>query len=152
MAYEILVELGVEGEGKLAEGLEESEVPRGTVFTASFTVKNIGHSVFPGGTLTLKVRYAQQLNAESEPTDLPGLQPDKSHEFRERVVAIIEGVGWIFIEIASKDGEQVNLYKTLEGGIQENWGQPFLVVSREMLEIKAELSRLASLLEEASSR
>ncbi len=145
----------MQAQGELAEGLKLShEVPRGNIFTASFTVKNIGKSVFPGGTLTFEVVYTKRLSWGSDPNDLPGLQPDKSYEFEftQPVPTFLDGLGWIYVEIASKDGEKVNLYKSIEDGIVEKWGQPFLVVNRELLEIKAELSRLASLLEEASSQ
>lgn len=149
MAHKILIAFTIDVLSQFKGLLKAGEAVRGEVAALSFSVKNVGAEVFPGGLMrSLRIEYGQPAVAQSAWTSewvCPPLTPNLQQEvFKVGFAPAIEGLAWIHLSVVPRDGGVVEYYQEPTEAIKDrpDWVGCFYVVNREMLQIITHLARM----------
>lgn len=119
---------------------DPEEIIQNDPFTVEILIRNIGDSIFPGGSFSMfRMKYSEELLITINPDVLPSiprLSPNESFTLRKPFNSMTSGVAWLEIGIKSDDNADITYYQVSDSPLKEkNWIMPFIIKNRENYEI-----------------
>lgn len=155
MTHKILITFAIENPPRFRALVGPTDAVRGELATISFTLANLGDTVFPGGTVSsMRINYGTSVftthkvnwrcpqlppqNITVPPSNLPPV-------VQVPVVPPVEGLAWIHLTLAADDYQPIEYYQQLNEPLQQQetaeWFSCFYVVNREILLLTAKFTR-----------
>jgi len=105
----------------VSASLNGKEVFARTSFKLALSIRNSGAITFPGGKITkVQLEFPHSKTFLLQPEELPKLSSGEIYEKSFDFFAAEEGICWVFIEIESNDGVDIDLFSG-ERNMSKSW-------------------------------